>query len=133
VLDLNLVPSGSGDVNLKCILLDNGAGPHALHQVILGDEFAARLNQGLYDFERATTDRHRGSVRPQLAPDEINLPRSEFVHPSLGLRRHPLSQEFFGFIQRWRSRHLDAKISSMNAEDLPQTKPAGPIQGASPA
>jgi len=55
------------DVDLQIILFDDPAGPNALHQRILADDSAARLDQCHQHVERARSKFHRPIVGKQLA------------------------------------------------------------------
>jgi hypothetical protein len=60
-------------MHLKRVFQNNRARPDAVHQLILGDEFAGRLGQHFDHFERASTDRYQGSQDTDFAPREVNL------------------------------------------------------------
>src|SRR5580704_13365100 len=72
--------AGHGYMKLKRIFLDDRARPHATHQIVLVDEFTARLNQNLDDLECAASEGNKGSAPPQFMPSEINLPPIGRVH-----------------------------------------------------
>jgi hypothetical protein len=57
-------------MKLESVVLHRRARPNAIHEVVLGDELAGRLNQNLDDLERATADRDGNPTRSQLAASE---------------------------------------------------------------
>ena len=59
---------------MKRVVPDEGARPDTRHQVILGDELAARPRQDFDDLEGAVAERYRRAARPKLAPAEIDFP-----------------------------------------------------------
>ena len=75
-------------VNVKRALHDDGAGPDAVDQLVLGDELAGRLRQNLDDFEGATADRHRRSEHPKLAAREVDLAIARRENGSNALSGH---------------------------------------------
>jgi hypothetical protein len=79
-----------GYVDLERILRYNSARPHATHEVVLGDEFAGRLNENLNDLERTAANGNRDPARAQLAPGEVDLPTPGFAGWSLALWSHRL-------------------------------------------
>ena len=56
------------------IFLDDGAGPHARHQVVLGHQRARRADQDLDDLERAAADGNGDPMGTQFARHGIDLP-----------------------------------------------------------
>ncbi len=62
-----------GDMSAERIFLHDPATPDAVHEVVLGDEFAGGQNQALDDFEGARPDRDRNTAHPKLTPREIDL------------------------------------------------------------
>jgi hypothetical protein len=65
---------------MERIVLYDRARPCTSREVVLGDELTCRLNQNLDDFERATRDRDRYSMRSQFTPSEIELPLARPVY-----------------------------------------------------
>jgi hypothetical protein len=55
-------------VDLKVVLLDDHAGPHLVHQLVLGHQLAVAADQHHKDVERPLSERDRHAVRDQLAP-----------------------------------------------------------------
>jgi hypothetical protein len=60
-------------MNVDCIFPDNGARPDMRHEIVLGDQFAGRLGQGVHDFECARADRNRPAARSQFALRRIEF------------------------------------------------------------
>ena len=67
-----------GDMNLKRIVFDDGARPHSLKKLVLGDELSGHSRQRLENFESAAADRHHLSARAQFAQLQIELPVAAF-------------------------------------------------------
>jgi len=83
-------------VKMERIVLYDCARPCTSREVVLGDELTCRLNQNLDDFERATPDRDRYSMRSQFTPSEIELPLARIVHQLSALCAH--SRPCSGFL-----------------------------------
>jgi hypothetical protein len=77
-----------GYVKLQRIFLNDRALPHAAHEVVLVDEFTARLNENLNDLECAAPKGNGNSTRPQFTLSEIDLPPMGRVHSSSALFGH---------------------------------------------
>src|SRR5271168_1903830 len=76
-----------GYVNLKRTFLDDRARPNLAHDLVLGDELTGRPSKNLDDVEGAAPQRDRSSMRPQLTPREVHLPRPRIVIQSSALCR----------------------------------------------
>ncbi len=61
-------------VNLERVFPDDGARPHAPHQVVLADQLAARRHQRFDDFKRAQADRDRHPARAQFPAAGVHFP-----------------------------------------------------------
>jgi hypothetical protein len=108
-------------MNLERIVLDYRARPYALHEIILGDEFAGCLNQYLDDLERAAADGDQVSPHAQLTAREIDLPLATLVYwGSVLCRLHaaPLLR-FLRLVQKPASRKQSPE--SHATADVPQT------------
>src|ERR1700738_2077346 len=68
-----------GDLRLQRVFLNRCARPYAVHQIILVDQLAGRLDQRFDDFERPAANLGRSAVQPHLAAREIDFPRAEPV------------------------------------------------------
>jgi hypothetical protein len=66
-------------LGLQSIFLDNCARPYAVHQIILVDQLAGRLDQRLDDFERPAANVSWNAIQPHLAAREVDFPRAEPV------------------------------------------------------
>jgi hypothetical protein len=76
-------------MNLERVFFDDGASPHAPHDLVLGDELTSRPNQRLNDLESATSDRHRGTARSKFAPAKVDFPWASGVELLAACFRHP--------------------------------------------
>jgi hypothetical protein len=101
-------------VKMERIVLYDRARPCTSREVVLGDELTCRLNQNLDDFERATSDRDRYSMRSQFTPSEIELPLARLVHQLSALRALAAPvQDFSRFIRNLRrAKELRQRLGS---------------------
>src|SRR3981189_2916571 len=84
-------------VKMERIVLYDRARPCTSREAVLGDELTCRrLDQNLDDFERATPDRARSSMRSQFTPSQIELPLARLVHQLSALCAH--SRPCSGFL-----------------------------------
>jgi hypothetical protein len=60
-------------VDLKGVFLDDRTRPDVIHQFVLGNELAGRLNQSLDNPEGTRPNGQDNPSRPQLSPREIDL------------------------------------------------------------
>jgi hypothetical protein len=72
-------------VNLKGVVTDDDAGPHALHDLVLGDEVASRPDEESEDVEGALADGTGDTVHQELAAFEVNFHAPRLVHQPLTL------------------------------------------------
>ena len=73
------------DVGGEITLFDEGIGPHGLHQVVLGHQFPAFLDQNQEHFHRLRCQRHGFIALEKKARFPIQAELAEFVN---GLRLH---------------------------------------------
>src|ERR1700704_4533803 len=60
------------NLSLKGILLGHGPWPHAAHELVFGDEFAAGLNQNDKKIQCSTPYREGHAVREKLAAVRVH-------------------------------------------------------------
>jgi hypothetical protein len=63
-------------MKLKRVLLNDRAGPHPAHQVVLSDQFVGCLNQNCHNLKGTVSKRDRNAARPEFPPMEIDFPLS---------------------------------------------------------
>jgi hypothetical protein len=101
-------------MKLKGIVLYDRARPHAIHEVVLGDELATRLNQNLDDFEREIPDRDGNPSGAQFTLGKINLPLARLVHQFCASRGHLVApvQVIFSLL-RFRRCTREARLTGL--------------------
>src|SRR5262249_11307370 len=66
-----------GDLHRQVAVLDDGSGPHRIHDLVPWDEVTRTFDENAEDFERPRADRQRNKGAALVAPEQAASGRPE--------------------------------------------------------
>ena len=116
-------------VDLERVLSDHGARPHAVHEIVLGDQFVGRVHQDLDDFEiprppigtampLASNSRRPRSTRH--CPDSLHQAPASLGHHGLPIQDFQAGRNTAAHARAWQPHAFAAPAVPGGRQDMPR-------------